>query len=213
MFIYLILFSRARAVFIELDSQSVHAAATQFRRPVASLFAMFLLALTSASVDAKQLNAEGDGRKFNITNERHLDESNQFVDPSKYFGLTNPENNKEWWQRLLSGEVGKDRFLILCALKDGNWKRLGDIRDFIEFQDRKNLRAPKLQEMLIRMAGRQLAWSKYREGMKLKVGEGWLEKSPDAMSWGIESEWRIPTNVLPFLQILLMGCPSDNRCE
>ena len=197
---------------IEVVSQSLHATATQFCRLVA-LLAIFLIALTGASVDAKELSSKSDGRKIDIARERHFDESIKFGDSKKHLELPNPEENKEWWQRMLGGEVGKDRFLILCALKEGNWKKLGDIRDFIEFQDQKNLRAPKLQEMLIRMAGRQLAWSKYREGMNLKVGEGWLEKSPEAMSWGIESEWRIPTNVLPFLQILLMGCPSDNRCK
>ena len=203
----------AGATLIEVVFHCVDSNARDFRRLVVSLFASILFSLTGTFVGAKELRAESDGRNINNTRDSEFDEPNDSGDVSGNLEIPNAEENKEWWQRMLRGEVGKDRFLILCALKDGNWKKLGDIRDFIEFQDHKNLRAPKLQEMLIRMAGRQLAWSSYRAGMKLKVGEGWLEKNPAAMSWGIESEWRIPTNVLPFLNILLMGCPNDNRCE
>ena len=173
---------------------------------------VILLALPVTGRGAEELASESSG-KINVTSEDPFDEINNLGDLGRKFELPNSEENKEWWQCMLRGKVGKDRFLILCALKDGNWKKLGDIRDFIEFQDQKNHSAHKLQDLLILMAGRQFAWSRYRKAMKLKVGEGWLEKNSEGMSSGIESEWRIPTNVLPFLHILLMGCPNENRCE
>ena len=114
---------------------------------------------------------------------------------------------------MIRGEVGNDRFLILCALKDENWKRLGDIGDYVEFQTRDIYGSIRLHKMLVLMAGRPNVLQPNRHPKQLKFGEGWLEKKRATDPSGISSDWRIAPSVLPLLSLLLMGCSEDNRCE
>ena len=171
-----------------------------------------LLALPAADGEAKKPKFEGDGGNINVPGERPFDAVNIFGDLRKIFTLPNTLENKVWWERMVRGEVGKDRFLILCALKDGNWKSLRDIRDFIEFKMRDNYPVDDLQAMLLLMADRQRVW-KRNVTWKLSAGEGWLERNRQANFSGIESEWRIEPSVYPLLYFLLMSCPGDDRCE
>ena len=161
-------------------------------------------------------NESGDGnvdKRSNVPTQRPFDGFSIFGELENLSRSPNPDGNQIWWERMARGAVGVERFLILCALKDGSWKKLGDIRDYVEFQQNNTFPAVKLQRMLIIMAGRQYTWSTHRVTRKSKVGEGWLEKNHQAMSWGIESEWRIAPSVLPLLYFLLMGCPEDDRCR
>ena len=130
----------------------------------------------------------------------------------KIFRPPDREKNKIWWERMVRGEVGRDRFLILCALKDGNWKKLVDIRDFVEFQTREFYSGGKLQDLLFLMAGRQRVY--FPSGSwRLNSGEGWLERNLHATYSGNDSEWRVEPSVLPLLYFLLMNCPEENRCR
>ena len=177
----------------------------------------FILILVLAVISHGAMAADGksvdDADAIFVPAERPFDAVNIFGDLGRSTRLSNTLENKVWWERTIRGEVGKDRFLILCALKDGNWKRLGDIRDYIEFQLRETYSAVMVQEMLVLMAGRLIVTHPHHASSKLKYGEGWLEKNRKAMSWGIDSEWRIEPSVYPLLYFLLMGCPEDNRCE
>ena len=141
--------------------------------------------------------------------ERNTGAENPLRDIGKEIGLPYKMKKKNWWERMVQGQVGKDRFLILCALKDGNWKKLQEIRDYIEFQIRRNYTPITLRELLVLMAGKPPVHSRRRIQ---DAGEGWLEKNPRADGVGIHSEWRINQSVYPYLSILLMGCPEDNRC-
>ena len=158
---------------------------------------------------AKSRESEGDSGGESIPAERPFDAVNIFGDLGRSVRLPGTEENKVWWERMVRGEVGKDRFLILCALKNGNWKRLGDIRDFIEFQIHETYRSTWVQEMLVLMSGKWIVTHPKFRPKDENYGEGWLEKSREAMSWGIDSEWRIEPSVLPLLYFLLMGCPED----
>ena len=147
-----------------------------------------------------------------IPAERPFDAVNIFGDFGRSARLPGADQNKVWWERMVRGDVGKDRFLILCALKDGNWKRLGDIRDFVEFQIGYIYPIERLEAMIHLMS------EVYRirlPGGKLQrtAGEGWLEKNLDAAFSGIDSKWRIEPSVLPLLYFLLMGCAEENRCK
>ncbi len=177
------------------------------------LFVGTLVALPGFDGEAKERKSESDDGKVNIGAERPFDAVNIFGDFGKKFNLPNTEENKIWWERMVRGEVGRERFLVLCALKDGNWKSLADIRTYIEFKIQGTYSPKILRKMLILMAGRQNVWSAYLTSKKLKVGEGWLEKNPRAGLAGIDSEWRIEPSVYPLLYFLLMGCPEDDRCE
>ena len=108
--------------------------------------------------------------------------------------------------------MGKDRFLILCALKDGNWNSLGDIRTSVEFQSRESYPTDRLQKMLVLMSMLPSDRHPYRHRKDLPAGEGWLEKNPEASLNGITTEWRIAPSVLPLLYFLLMSCQNDDRC-
>ncbi len=179
------------------------------------LFFAALLALPSFDGEAKKPKSEGDGGNINVPGERPFDAVNIFGDFGRDIGLPNTEENKLWWERMVRGEVGKDRFLILCALKDGNWKRLGDIRTYIEFKIQGNYSSRMIHMMLPLMAGRRGINYTLRS-MKIQqdeVGEDWLEKNPHTERWGIDSEWRIEPSVYPLLYFLLMSCPADDRCE
>ena len=176
------------------------------------LVAILLVFRSPDSVAGKRKIESGDG-KVDVGGERPFDAVNIFGDLGRSVRLPDTDENKLWWERMARGEVGRDRFLILCALKDGNWTKLRDIRNFVEFQTRELYSAPKLHKMLVLMAGRPNVWYKPRNPENLKVGEGWLEKNREADFTGIDSEWRIAPSVLPLLFFLLMGCPEDNRCE
>ena len=108
-----------------------------------------LLGLYFTEGEAQIATPEREGENINIGGERPFDELNIIGDFGKSIQMSDAQVKKSWWECMVRGEVGKDRFLILCALRDGNWKKLGDIRDFIEFQDHRNLRAPKLQEGVV----------------------------------------------------------------
>ena len=112
---------------------------------------------------------------------------------------------------MVRGQVGKDRFLILCALKDANWNTMGDIRDYVEFQTGEIYGAKKLYRMLMLMAGIPSIRSVGPRPDTARTGEGWLERKPGGIT-SPDSLWRIEPSVHPLLYFLLMGCPEDNRC-
>ena len=147
-----------------------------------------------------------------VPGERPFDEVNIFGNLGRIFRLPDTEENKIWWERMVRGQVGQDRFLILCALKDGNWKKLSDIRNFIEFQTREINPGDQLHKLLLLMAGRKRAYTP-SGAWRLNAGEGWLERNLQANYSGNDSEWCIEPSVLPLLYFLLMGCPEENRCE
>ena len=182
------------------------------RKPL-RVFITVLVGLCVAEGEAKEPTLEGDGENINVGGERPFDEVNIFGDFGKSVQLPDEPENKIWWERMVRGEVGKDRFLILCALKGGDWKRLVDIRDYVEFQIRENYGARNMHKMLVLMAGKpNLAYTPSHPE-RVKVGEGWLEKNVETDFGGIESEWRIAPSVLPLIYFLLMGCPVDDRCK
>jgi hypothetical protein len=120
--------------------------------------------------------------------------------------LKNPDENKIWFDRMLRGEVGRDRFFILCALKDGQYHEMDDVRNFMDFKMPGEYTVKTVYKKLILMAGR----SRYNP-----PGEGWLEKGSMygvGESTGIHSVWRIEPSVLPMLYFLLITCPEDERC-
>ena len=173
--------------------------------------------------EAKERKAASDGGDVNIGAERPFDAVNIFGDFGKKFLLPNADENKIWWERMVRGEVGKDRFLILCALKDGNWENLGDIRTYLEFKIQETYSVKRLAKMLVLMNGKHRGAKAGRPRIKNiqgksgsqdgSLGEGWLEKDTGAGPWGIDSQWRIEPSVYPLLYFLLMGCPGDDRCE
>ena len=173
---------------------------------------ILLIALYCNEVSAKTQKPKGNSNNEFIPAERPLNAESIFDDFGRSARLPDSEENKLWWERMIRGNVGKDRFLILCALKDGNWKRLGDIRDFVEFQIGNIYPIQKLEEII------KLMSEVYRirlPGGKVRrsAGEGWLEKNSDAAFSGIDSKWRIEPSVLPLLYLLLMGCAEENRCR
>ncbi len=179
------------------------------------LFVATLVALPSFYGEARKRKVESGEGKVDVGAERPFDAVNIFGDFGGNVTLPNTEENKLWWERMVRGEVGKDRFLILCALKDGNWKSLGDIRTYLEFKIQENYSSRMLHMMLPLMAGRHriMPTLKDPKSHQIEVGEGWLEKNPHAEWSGIESEWRIEPSVYPLLYFLLMSCPADDRCE
>ena len=152
----------------------------------------------------------GDGG-IDVPAERPFDAVNLFGDFGRSLRLPNTDEKMLWWERMVRGQVGKDRFLILCALKDGDWKRMGDIGDYVEFQKGEIYAAKKLHRMLVLMAGRPSASSVGRNPDTARTGEGWLERKPGGIT-SPDSPWRIEPSVYPLLYFLLMGCPEDNRC-
>ena len=171
-----------------------------------------ILAFPSVAREAGGQTPKSSDENINVPGERPFDAVNIFGDLGKIFQLPNLDENKIWWERMVRGEVGRERFLILCALKDGNWKKLGDIRDYVEFQLGEIYPSDELRAMLFLMAGEQRVWQS-NDTQRLKSGEGWLERNREASYSGIDSEWRIQPSVLPLLYYLLMGCPTENRCE
>ena len=173
------------------------------------LVAIFLAAPGIASGAGQGKHGRGDGG-IDVPAERPFDAVNMFGDFGRSLRLPNADENMLWWERMVRGQVGKDRFLILCALKGGEWKRLGDIGDYVEFQTGEIYGSKKLQWMLVLMAGIPGIWPAGRPDAP-RTGEGWLEKKPGGIT-GPDSLWRIEPSVYPLLYFLLMGCPEDNRC-
>jgi hypothetical protein len=140
---------------------------------------------------------------------RPFDSINLFEDMGdlgRNITLKNPDENKIWFDRMLRGEVGRDRFFILCALKDGQYHEMDDVRNFMDFKMPGEYTVKTVYKKLILMAGR----SRYNP-----PGEGWLEKGSMygvGESTGIHSVWRIEPSVLPMLYFLLITCPEDERC-
>ena len=178
------------------------------------VFAVILFAFTNFEGLAKNGKEQSDDGNIFVGGEPPFDAVNIFGDLGRSIKLPNTDENIIWWERMIRGEVGRDRFLVLCALKDGNWKRMGDIRDYIEFQMRDTYGMTILHELLLLMAGKPFKHtSHFSEGNHGNMGEGWLERSHEADPNGIASEWRIAPSVHPLLYFLLMGCPEDNRCQ
>ena len=170
------------------------------------------LVFPSVSGDTGNRKFESVDDKFNVPGERPFDAVNIFGDLGKSFRLPNKWDNAVWWERMVRGTVGKDRFLILCALKDGNWRKLGEIRDYVEFQIRESYSLVKFHKMLVLMSGRPNFRYANRTTKNLRIGEGWLEKNREADFGGLDSQWRIAPSVIPLLYFLLMSCPEDARC-
>ena len=204
----------AAAELTEVDCHCAHSTATELRRLIVWLLATVFFALSGISVCAKEPKPEGVAR-FNFGAERPFDATKIFGDFGSSVELTESEENLLWWERMLRGKVGRDRYLVLCALSDGNWKMLGDIRDFIEFRTRKTYPAERAQFLLNLMSGgpNDLKSNPYPKRAKKIFEEGWLERNRNANPKGLDAEWRIEPSVLPLLFLLLMNCPPDNRCE
>ena len=172
------------------------------------LTVIFLAATAGGAGQGK--HGSGDGG-IDVPAERPFDAVNMFGDLGRPARLPDTDENMLWWERMVRGQVGKDRFLILCALKDGDWKRMGDIGDYVEFQTGGIYGATKLHRILVLMAGRPSASSVGRNPDTARTGEGWLERKPGGTRTP-DSKWRIEPSVHPLLYFLLMGCPEDNRC-
>ena len=178
------------------------------------IFAAALVALAGFDSEANERNTENDDGKVNVGAQRPFDAVNIFGDFGRNSSLPNSEENKIWWERMARGEVGKDRFLILCALKEGNWKSLADIRTYLDYKSPGAFSAKRLHRMLVLMAGRAPKHTpRVPNSPQGEVGEGWLEKNPHADTSGISSEWKIEPSVYPLLYFLLMSCPADDKCE
>ena len=116
---------------------------------------------------------------------------------------------------MVRGEVGKVRFAILCALKNGNWTIFNDLRTYVEFISQRNFHSATLRELLVLMAGVPGKKHTPRDpsSQRGKPGEGWLEKKNGTEYSTIRTQWRIEPSVYPLLYFLLMSCPDENRCE
>ena len=178
-----------------------------------SVFIAMLIALPCADSDANEPKSGDGAGRFNFGADGPFDKVNIFGDFGRSLQLPESEENRLWWERMLRGEVGKDRYLVLCALSNGNWKALGDIRDYVEFQERKTNSAAKLQAMLILMSGGPNDLKLNRYPNRQKFAEGWLERNRKANPTGLDAEWRIEPSILPLLYLLLRDCPVDDRCE
>ena len=122
---------------------------------------------------------------------------------------------KFWYERMIRGEVGKHRFYILCALKDGEWTRLDDVRNYIDFKSTVpgTYSTASLMQMFEFMRAQRVPKTPYYKPKLKTDGEGWLQKSRDTEPYGVNTKWRIHPDVLRFLYLLLLGCPEDNKCE
>ena len=107
------------------------------------LAVIFLAATAGGAGQGK--HGSGDGG-IDVPAERPFDAVNMFGDLGRPARLPDTDENMLWWERMVRGQVGKDRFLILCALKDGDWKRMGDIGDYVEFQTGRDLRVEEAAE-------------------------------------------------------------------
>ena len=153
-------------------------------------------------------------QQFELSDTRRSTDTIDIIgDLRNVFRFSDQTLSKKWWERMMLGEVGKDRFLVLCALKDGKWKTLEDIRNFVEFQIRKTFSAEKLFKLHLTMGTAGIASHDNRTSRTLKFGEGWLERNPNSTPIGLASKWRISPSVLPLLHFLLMGCPEENSCD
>ena len=179
------------------------------------LLAVNIFALASDGGEAGERMTESGDKIINVPGERPFDAVNIFGDLRKMDRLPDTEENKLWWERMVRGEVGKDRFFILCALNNGHWKSLIDIRTYLEFQFQQGYSAKKLYSMLVLMAGKpyQNMTPPSPKSKRWAPGEGWLEKNSVTEMTGVNTKWRIAPSVLPLLYFLLMGCPEDDSCQ
>ena len=184
------------------------------RNSIRILIATFLFFVRSLSAVAGK-NVEEEHQEVNIPGERPFDGVNIFGDLRRMEELSDTHENKLWWERMARGEVGKDRFFILCALKDGDWKSLADIRTYLEFHLQEGYSAKRLYNMLVLMAGRRYPKMIPRKATSSRFvpGEGWLEKNPSGDYSLVNTGWRIAPSVLPLLYFLLMGGPQNDRCN
>ena len=176
---------------------------------------LLVILVVIPSLDGEAGTRKFDGRDGNpkTHGESSLSEIRIFGDLGKSFRMPGTWQKKLWWERMAHGEVGRERFLILCALKDGEYKKLADIRDYVEFRMRETFPAGEPEDLLILMAGSMLSWADFLTEKKLKSGERWLERSHEGTPIGLDSQWRIAPSVLPLLYFLLAGCPEDDRCK
>lgn len=152
------------------------------------------------------------GININIPGERPFDAVNIFGDFGMSNRLRDPFENKVWWERIIRGEIGRDRYLVLCALKDGNWRKVNEIRDRVEFSIRETYPTLRLRKFLVLLAGRPVIRAPNRHPQKPAYGEGWLEKKRGTDQGRLGSAWRIEPSVYPLLYFLLLGCPESESC-
>ena len=172
---------------------------------------LVVICLAAPGSGAGQGKHGGGDEGIDVPAERPFDAVNMFGDFGRSVRLPNTDENILWWERMVRGQVGKDRFLILCALKDGDWKTMGDLRNYVEFQAGEIYGGKKLHKMLVLMAGRPSVWSVGRNPDTARTGEGWLEEKPGGRT-ALDSLWRIEPGVYSLLYFLLMSCPEDSRC-
>ena len=195
------------AVTVQMDLRRKIA----YRKFVGLLAVLVVFPILDGEAETRRFNSS-DG-KLHVPGEHSVGAIEIFGDLGKSFRLPGNPEKKLWWERLARGEVGRDRFLILCALRDGKYKRLADIRDYVEFRIRETFPAMELEGLLIHMAGRMFSWEDNRSAKKMRSGEGWLQRNSEATPIGIDSQWRIAPNVLPLLHFLLATCVEDDRCQ
>lgn len=174
-----------------------------------------LLAFPGLGGEIAYQDSEKGGGELIVPTERSSDPVNIFGDLGKIFRRPNTMETMFWWDRMVRGEVGWDRFFVLCALKDGNWKSLGDIRGYFDIHRPGVHSIVSLNKLVILMAGKPIVETapRHRNSPKGQPGEGWLEKKRNAEYRGVNSKWRIERSVLPLLYFLLMGCPEENSCQ
>ena len=107
-----------------------------------------------------------------VPGERPLDAVNIFGDLGRSVRLPNTDEKKVWLERLIRGEVGRDRFLILCALRHGNWRELGERHNYVEFQMGEIYGTKNMYRMLALMASNPNLNLARGHGEKTIAGEG-----------------------------------------
>ena len=181
-----------------------------------TIWVVFILTeFPSTNTSAEEIKPELEN-EIAITTEEQTSRGNSvFGELDRIFSLPNTDENKAWWKRMMLGQVGKNRFHVLCALKDGNWHSLGDIRNYLDYQLPGTFTMYRLHKMLVLMAGQPAVRHTPSDpkSSRGKPGEGWLEKNPSAAWAGLDSMWRIDPKVMPLLNLLLTGCPENSTCE
>jgi hypothetical protein len=172
-------------------------------KKITKILTVTILILSSNNINAKE---DQSNLIFNADGIIKLFEKNH---------LKNIEKRKIWWERMVRGEVGKHRFYILCSMKDGEWKRLDDVRNYIDFKSTIPgvYTTASLMTVFELMRAQRVPKTPYYKPKLKTEGEGWIQKSRDTEPYGVNTKWRIHPDVLPFLYLLLLSCPEDNSCE